>query len=112
MQNLVLAIDFDGTLAHYDGYKGPGVFGEPIPMMVENVKGWMADGHEVVIFTSRFDGINDEYWAMRRWLDKQFNSGFHITNIKEKRFTHFFDDRAYNVRNGIITPMPSNLPIL
>ncbi len=26
-----IGVDFDGTLATYDGWKGPSVLGEPIP---------------------------------------------------------------------------------
>jgi hypothetical protein len=47
-----VAVDFDGTLAHYDGWVDGGL-GAPIPAMVERVKRWLASGHTVKVFTAR-----------------------------------------------------------
>jgi hypothetical protein len=51
------AVDLDGTLAeHYWPEKGPfqaDRIGDPVPVMVERVKGWLAEGIEVRIFTAR-----------------------------------------------------------
>jgi hypothetical protein len=48
-----IGVDLDGTLAHYDGWKGADHIGAPIPAMVERVKGWLAEGKTVKIFTAR-----------------------------------------------------------
>lgn len=32
------AVDLDGTLAHYDGWRGEDHIGDPIPPMVERIK--------------------------------------------------------------------------
>jgi hypothetical protein len=48
-----IGVDLDGTLAHYDGWKGADHIGEPIPAMVERVKRWLAEGKTVKIFTAR-----------------------------------------------------------
>jgi hypothetical protein len=48
-----IAVDFDGTLARYDGWFGPDHLGEPIPAMVDRVKKWIAEGREVRVFTAR-----------------------------------------------------------
>jgi hypothetical protein len=48
-----IGVDLDGTLAHYDGWKGADNIGAPIPAMVERVKGWLAEGKTVKIFTAR-----------------------------------------------------------
>ena len=45
-----IAVDFDGTLAQYDGTLK---LGKPIPAMCERVKNWVAEGYEVRIFTAR-----------------------------------------------------------
>lgn len=42
-----IAVDFDRTLATHDHYDGPNRFGAPIPLMVERVKKWLAEGKEV-----------------------------------------------------------------
>jgi hydroxymethylpyrimidine pyrophosphatase-like HAD family hydrolase len=48
-----IGVDLDGTLAHYDGWKGANHIGEPIPAMVERVKRWLAEGKTVKIMTAR-----------------------------------------------------------
>src|SRR5690242_5094505 len=53
-----IGVDLDGTLATYGGWKGPGHIGEPIPVMVERVKNWLAAGQEVRIFTARAAASN------------------------------------------------------
>lgn len=53
MSNGWIAVDFDGTLAHYGTWVGPDHLGEPIAPMVERVKRWLTEGHEVRIFTAR-----------------------------------------------------------
>ena len=46
-----IGVDLDGTLAKYGIWDGS--IGEPIPLMVERVKIWIALGVEVKIFTAR-----------------------------------------------------------
>ena len=49
----IIAIDFDGTIAHYDGWKGLDVFGEPIEGAVEAIQKLKAEGHKIIIHTCR-----------------------------------------------------------
>jgi hypothetical protein len=51
------AVDFDGTVSHYTGWKGQLVLGPPIAAMVERIKKWLADGDDVFIYTAR---LNDD----------------------------------------------------
>ena len=49
-----IGVDLDGTCALYE----PGTFdhmkiGDPIPAMIDMIKGWLAEGREVRIFTAR-----------------------------------------------------------
>ena len=48
-----IGVDFDGTLATYAGWVDANNCGEPIAPMVDRVKGWLAEGKEVRIFTAR-----------------------------------------------------------
>lgn len=48
-----IGVDLDGTLAHYDYWRGFDHIGEPIPLMADRVKQWLADGIEVRIVTAR-----------------------------------------------------------
>lgn len=102
MNKRCVAVDFDGTLAHYDGWKGPGVYGEPIQPMVEKVKALLAEGHEAWIFTARLAGLEmDEYQAeyhyITNWLNAAGLPSLPMTCIKLKRFTEFWDDRAVRI---------------
>jgi hypothetical protein len=45
--------DLDGTIAHYDGFKGVDHVGEPIWPMVNLMKSYIAKGQSVRIFTAR-----------------------------------------------------------
>ena len=71
-------VDFDGTLATYDGWGGNPVqpLGEPIPLMVSRVKGWLAHGVNVRILTARV-GQHNPYREKHRqeiyeWLVEVF----------------------------------------
>lgn len=103
---MIIAVDFDGTLAEYHGFKGVGVYGPPVPAMMERVRKWIADGHTVVIFTSRvsnhgFDRkANDEFDNIRKWL---FDNGLPplvITANKWHTFDEIWDDRAVRVERN------------
>ena len=48
-----IGVDLDGTLAEYDGWHGENHIGKPVPLMVERVKQWIAEGKDVRIFTAR-----------------------------------------------------------
>jgi hypothetical protein len=58
-----IGVDFDGTLAEYIDWCGWNTFGKPIPLMVERVKRWIAEGREVRIVTARIGlPLHIEVW--------------------------------------------------
>jgi len=92
----VIAVDLDGTLAHYDGWKGLHHIGSPIESMVQRVHNWIEEGHKVVIFTAR--AINrDEEQPVIQWLERLGLGHLEITNVKRKEFVEIWDDRAVRV---------------
>ncbi len=102
--NKTIFVDFDGTLAFYDGYKGDYELGQPIPKMVDRVKKWLKDGDRVKIFTarlSRIDGENRDVEKIRTliedWTEKNIGKRLEVTNIKDPSATEFWDDRAVGV---------------
>lgn len=105
-----IGVDFDGTLAQWTEWTKWDEFGPPIPAMVERVRGWLAEGHEVVIFTARLhpptvDGChchtsgewynNDKMEvAIMEWCVEHIGTPLQSTNVKNWRMFEFWDDRA------------------
>lgn len=90
-----IGVDLDGTLAHYDHFRGDDYVGEPIAPMVQRVRDWLAEGIEVRIFTAR-----KPHPAIRQFCKKQFGKILRITNTKDSGMIAFFDDRAVSVRRN------------
>lgn len=101
-----IAVDFDGTLADDSRVKYPDL-GPPIPTMVERVRGWIQDGHEVVIFTSRLAEPDKEkekrqVKLLTEWLDligltQKDGRPLVLTATKLPEFDEFWDDKAVGV---------------
>lgn len=95
-----LAVDLDGTMAHYDVWKGIGNIGDPIKNIVEAIKARKDDGWGVAIFTARVSdpfekqAAEEAIWA---WADHHNIEIDGITCIKHKHFLEFWDDRAIQV---------------
>lgn len=74
----ILALDLDGTLLNYQGYRGPEEFGEPVQGMIEELEKLKKCGVKIVVWTCRtdtaelrehlvksgvpFDFVNDHPW--------------------------------------------------
>ena len=95
----VIAVDLDGTLAHYDKWRGIEHIGEPIPLMLDLVKGIINMGTKVVIFTAR---ANDKEAIpfIEEWLVESGLPKLEVTNIKRKEFKEIWDDRAVSVKRN------------
>lgn len=97
-----IAVDLDGTLAEYHGWQGIEHIGAPIPVMLNRVKKWLAEGLDVRIFTARVcgnDGRDPEEVRshIRRWLVQHLGVELPITNIKDFGMVELWDDRAVQV---------------
>lgn len=98
-----IGVDLDGTLAHYSGWRGETVIGEPVPAMVDRVKAWLRQGREVRIFTARVwddEGRRDVVHvrsAIWNWTLEHIGQGLPITNIKDFKMVELWDDRAVQV---------------
>ena len=89
-------IDFDGTLATYDDWKGPGHVGDPIQKSIEFVKGLLKDGKKVKIFTARVANPEEEdeaREAIRKFCKEHFGRTFPITNEKDPHMIGLLDDK-------------------
>lgn len=99
-------MDLDGTLAVYDGWKGADHIGEPVPLMLDRVKKWLAEGKAVKIFTARVSGqgvadLNgvkmDALTPIEDWCRKHVGQVLPVTNIKDFGMIELWDDRAFQV---------------
>lgn len=104
-----IGVDLDGTLARYDGWKGIAHVGEPIPAMVARVKGWLATGQEVRIFTARVSPMSiagntrgeHGQWEIigpiSDWCEKHLGQRLLITHEKDLAMIELWDDRCVQV---------------
>ncbi len=101
-----IGVDLDGTLAHYEGWKGVMYIGAPIPAMMDRVKRWLAEGRDVRIFTARIshDGTEDRLMeaqlartAIEHWCRHYVGRVLQITNVKDYAMIELWDDRAVQV---------------
>ena len=53
LRDRIIAVDFDSTIAHYDGWKGQGIFGKPIQSVQWALGKFKELGATVVIHTCR-----------------------------------------------------------
>lgn len=109
-----IGVDLDGTLAEYNGWKGPEFIGKPIPAMVKKVKQKLAEGVQVRIMTARVDGgevalamgdpngegcRNVEYVKsfIYAWCKRHIGQILPITNKKDYGMMELWDDRCKQV---------------
>lgn len=99
-----IAVDLDGTLARYNGWKGVEEIGAPIQPMVDRVKIWRQLGIEVRIFTARVSGVSrdgrsveDVRELIQQWCLQHIGESLPVTNVKDYDMLELWDDRAVQV---------------
>lgn len=93
-----IGVDLDGTLAHYDEWRGERHIGKPVPAMVARVRNWLATGLEVRIFTARaFKASPDVIRAIEDWSEKHIGQRLEVTCTKDYGMLELWDDRAVSV---------------
>lgn len=105
-----IGVDFDGTLATYDQWRGCDHCGEPIPAMVERVKKWRAEGRNVRIVTARvFAPPNKStrqfeaaisLLSIQRWCQTHLGEVLPITCTKDFAMIELWDDRCVQVEKN------------
>jgi len=91
-----VGVDLDGTLAHWDGWKGIEHIGEPIPLMIARVNTWIAEGVTVKIFTARAS-VPEQISYIHDWLEKHGLPRLEVTNVKDFEMVQLWDDRCIQV---------------
>jgi hypothetical protein len=113
-------VDLDGTLAHFDHWRGPDHIGEPVPAMLARVKQWLTEGRDVRIFTARVaasglvngDGDHDSHdfaavqrCLIRAWCLRHVGRVLPVTATKDLACLELWDDRAIQVRRNTGEPV-------
>ena len=98
-----IGVDLDGTLAEYGGWKGPDHIGKPIEPMVDRVKGWLARGIEVKVFTARAS-VPEMIPIIESWCALHIGVVLPVTNVKDFAMIELWDDRAVRVKMNIGKP--------
>jgi hypothetical protein len=93
-----IGVDLDGTLAEYHGWKGPELenIGAPVPLMLERVKRWLAEGRDVRIFTARAS-IQEQVPPVIDWCRTHLGRPLPVTCGKDLAMVELWDDRAIQV---------------
>lgn len=90
-----IAVDFDGVIANYDGYKGPGVLGDPRPDVISAMRTLRSEGWKIVIFTTRGEDELREYLRKHDVPFDEFNRNSDYTTNGHKPVADvYWDDRA------------------
>lgn len=97
-----IGVDLDGTIAHYDGWRGDTHIGPPVPKMLARVKAWLAEGKTVKIVTARAACADPEeraavVEAVRRWCYEHVGEFLEITASKDYAMIELWDDRCVQV---------------
>ena len=101
-----IGVDLDGTLAKYDGWRGELHIGEPVPMMLERVKGWILQGKAIKIVTARVSvGTGDRSsstvdqirTAIQDWCEEHLAVRLEVVCCKDFGMIELWDDRCVQV---------------
>jgi hydroxymethylpyrimidine pyrophosphatase-like HAD family hydrolase len=90
-----IAVDFDGVIADYDGYKGPGVLGAPRDDVREALNLLRSEGWKIVIHTTRGNDEVEGYLQQNAIAHDEINSNSDYRTHGVKPVADvYWDDRA------------------
>ena len=97
-----VGVDLDGTLATQDDTQpfDPNVIGEPIPLMIQEIKNRLDNGQTVKILTARVADpktAESQTKLIQDWTEKYLGARLAVTCQKDPGMTELLDDRARRV---------------
>lgn len=112
-----IGVDLDGTLAHYDIWRGVEHIGEPILPMIARVRNWLSEGRDVRIFTARIEAglpppgqeisarnevrdIAEVTRHIQDWTERHLGARLPVTNRKDTEMIELWDDRCVQVERN------------
>ena len=94
-KQLTIAVDFDGVIAEYDGWKGPGAVGPPRKDVIEALEILRSEGWKIVVYSTRAAEEIRPYLIEHRipFDEINRNSSWETGGVKPLA-TVYWDDRA------------------
>ena len=90
-----IAVDFDGVVAEYDGWKGATVLGSPRKDVLRVLHTLRSEGWKIIIHTTRSASEIQEYLALHNIPHDEINQNSSYQNGGSKPVaTIYWDDRA------------------
>ena len=106
-----IGVDLDGTLAHYDTWRGLYHIGFIIEEMKTFVQMFLDKGYNVKIFTARVapPTTPDVVKVIQDWLVENGLPRLEVTCVKDRDMIVLYDDRAVQVvaNTGRIVTFPT-----
>lgn len=99
-----IGVDLDGTLAHYDHWRGIEHIGPCIVPMRDRILRWISEGKEVRIFTARA-ATPEAIPIVSAYLATIGLPALAITNVKDYFMDELWDDRACQVAFNMGVPV-------
>jgi len=91
-----IAVDFDGVIAEYDGWKGVGVLGPPRLDVRNALRTLRAEGWKIVIYTTRGEAEIVEYLVRHEFHFDEINRNSDYKTLGHKPVADvYWDDRAF-----------------
>ena len=92
---LTIAVDFDGVIADYDGWKGDEAVGAPRPDVIDALRLLRTEGWKIVVYSSRGTDELTKYLVENRvpFDEINRNSSFQTGGTKPVANV-YWDDRA------------------
>ncbi len=90
-----IAVDFDGVIADYDGWKGAGILGAPRRDVLEALRVLHAEGWKIIIHTTRGEAEISSYLAEHGIPHDEINRNSDYRTLGTKPVADvYWDDRA------------------
>jgi adenylylsulfate kinase len=91
-----IAVDFDGVIAEYDGWKGSDVLGQPRMDVITALETLRREGWKLIIHTTRANNIVGPYLKQYRVPYDEINcNSDYVTGSTKPVATIYWDDRAF-----------------